>query len=170
MATLRGGSLAGVLHGETLVLDEAGTFATAHPGIAIAVTAADSLSGADAANYTLTQPLGLTADIARVVQPDIPVVNEPVATVPPITAPPVVVVNAARAATSTVAYTSAIAHVASNIVAARMPAPEPLTTRAPEPASKITSGSGAGTALMTYDIGGLNLTVVTADDETDEKM
>ena len=62
-ATLTGGSLAGVIGGDTVTLTQAGNFADRNAGTAKPVTAADSLGGTDAGNYTLTQPTGLSADI-----------------------------------------------------------------------------------------------------------
>jgi len=64
-ATLTGASLSGVIAGDaaTLSLTQAGTFASKNVGTAVAVTAADSLSGAGAGNYVLTQPSGIVADI-----------------------------------------------------------------------------------------------------------
>jgi hypothetical protein len=66
-ATLTGGTLAGVLSGESVTLTEAGNFATADVGAGIAVTAADSIAGSDAGNYSVTQPTGLSADITAAV-------------------------------------------------------------------------------------------------------
>lgn len=63
LATLTGGTLAGIISGDTVTLIEAGTFATPNAGNGIAVTAAVSLSGLSAGNYTVTQPTGLTANI-----------------------------------------------------------------------------------------------------------
>jgi len=62
-ATLTGGTLSGVIAGDSVTLNQSGSFATKNTGTGIAVTTADSLSGASAGNYTLTQPTGLTADI-----------------------------------------------------------------------------------------------------------
>jgi filamentous hemagglutinin family protein len=62
-ASLSGGSLVGVVSGDVVTLTEAGTFATANAGTGLTVTAADTLGGAGAGNYILTQPTGLTADI-----------------------------------------------------------------------------------------------------------
>ena len=63
-ATLTGGTLNGVPSGATApTLVQAGSYASANAGTGIVVTAADSLSGATAANYTLTQPTGLTGAI-----------------------------------------------------------------------------------------------------------
>ncbi len=62
-ATLSGGTLNGVVNGDTVTLTEAGTFAQSAVGTGITVTAADSITGSAASNYTLTQPTGLLADI-----------------------------------------------------------------------------------------------------------
>lgn len=63
IATLVAGSLSGVIVGETVTLNAAGTFATANVGNDIVVAASDSLGGSAAVNYTLIQPTGLIADI-----------------------------------------------------------------------------------------------------------
>ena len=65
-ASLTGGSLVGVVAGDALALRDAGNFANANPGVGKTVTAADTLSGAAASNYTVVQPVGLTADITAV--------------------------------------------------------------------------------------------------------
>jgi filamentous hemagglutinin family protein len=64
-AALTGGSLNGVIAGDaaTLSLTQAGTFASRNAGTGIAVTANDVLGGTSAGNYTLTQPVGLAANI-----------------------------------------------------------------------------------------------------------
>jgi filamentous hemagglutinin family protein len=64
-ATVTNGTLQGVLASEVLNvgLNQAGTFASVNVGANIGVTIADVLSGSAAANYTLTQPSGLTASI-----------------------------------------------------------------------------------------------------------
>jgi hypothetical protein len=64
-ATLSGGSLSGVVAGDAgnVSLTEAGSFASPHVGTGIAITTADSLSGSAAGNYTVTQTLGLSANI-----------------------------------------------------------------------------------------------------------
>ena len=67
-ATLSGGTLNGVLAGDasTVNLVQSGNFATKNIGTGIAVTATDSLTGANALNYTVTEPTGLTANITPV--------------------------------------------------------------------------------------------------------
>jgi membrane-bound inhibitor of C-type lysozyme len=62
-ATLSGGSLQGVVSGDSVTLVEAGQFSDKNVGIGKSVTAANTLSGSGAANYSITQPTGLSADI-----------------------------------------------------------------------------------------------------------
>ena len=62
-AILSGGTLNGVESGDTVTLNQTGTFASASPGTGIAVTSTSTLGGASATNYVLTQPTGLAADI-----------------------------------------------------------------------------------------------------------
>ena len=62
-ATLTGASLIGVFAGDAVTLTQAGSFASRDVGTGITVTAADTLGGAAASNYLLTQPTGLTASI-----------------------------------------------------------------------------------------------------------
>src|SRR3984957_1656422 len=63
-----GGSLSGVIAGYagTLMLTQAGSFASKNVGAGIGVTASDSVSGASAGNYTLSEPLNLAANITPV--------------------------------------------------------------------------------------------------------
>lgn len=63
MALLSGGSLNGVIQGESVGLTQTGNFASRNVGTHLAVTAADTLTGDDAKNYYLIQPTGLFADI-----------------------------------------------------------------------------------------------------------
>src|SRR6201999_819453 len=65
-ATLTGGSLDGLVAGDTVTLTEGGTFASANVGTGISVAANDALSGASASNYSVVQPTGLAADITAV--------------------------------------------------------------------------------------------------------
>jgi filamentous hemagglutinin family protein len=64
-AILAGGGLVGVVAGDTglVALIDAGRFVSANAGTGIAVAAAETLSGAGAGNYVLTQPIGLVANI-----------------------------------------------------------------------------------------------------------
>jgi len=62
-ATLSGGSLVGIVSGDPVTLTQAGSFLDKNVGTALAVTAADSIGGASASNYTITQPTGLTGNI-----------------------------------------------------------------------------------------------------------
>ncbi len=67
-ATLTGGTLSGVVGGDAVTLLPSGTFNTKDVGTAKAVTSTSTLSGTQAADYSLTQPTGLTGTItARVV-------------------------------------------------------------------------------------------------------
>jgi len=63
--TLSGGNLVGVISADAakVTLTQAGTFADKNVGTAKAVTAANTISGTEAGNYSLTQPTGLSADI-----------------------------------------------------------------------------------------------------------
>jgi hypothetical protein len=62
-AHLSGGSLSGIIEGDTVSLTQAGAFTSQHAGTGIAVTAADSLGGPSASDYMITQPTGLSANI-----------------------------------------------------------------------------------------------------------
>jgi len=64
-AVISGGSLTGIIGADVVTLADAttGTFAQTDVGTGIAVTTAMTLAGADASNYILTQPAGITADI-----------------------------------------------------------------------------------------------------------
>jgi trimeric autotransporter adhesin len=64
VATLSGGTLAGVISGDMVTLTQSGSFVSKNAGNGIAVTATDTLGGASAGNYTLTEPVGITANIA----------------------------------------------------------------------------------------------------------
>jgi hypothetical protein len=52
-----------------VTLTQAGTFASQNVGTAIGVTATDSLGGSSAGNYTLTEPVGLAANITSASPP-----------------------------------------------------------------------------------------------------
>jgi filamentous hemagglutinin family protein len=67
VATMNGGTLVGVVGGDNVSLTRSAAFATPSVGRQIAVTSSGSLSGADAANYLLVQPSGLSADILPVI-------------------------------------------------------------------------------------------------------
>ncbi|MBT8573870.1 hypothetical protein G6699_09880, partial [Polynucleobacter paneuropaeus] len=62
-ATISGGSLVGVVGTDDVSLNQAGSFSQINVGLNLVVTAANTLSGAAAGNYTITQPTGLTANI-----------------------------------------------------------------------------------------------------------
>ena len=57
------GDLQGIVSGDTVTLNGTGTFASANAGSGISVTSTSTLGGADAGNYSLTQPTGLTGAI-----------------------------------------------------------------------------------------------------------
>ena len=57
------GTLTGILSPDVVTLNGTGTFASSAVGTGIAVTSTATLSGADAGNYSLTQPSGLTGTI-----------------------------------------------------------------------------------------------------------
>ncbi|MBS1523888.1 MAG: hypothetical protein JST50_22995, partial [Bacteroidetes bacterium] len=57
------GTLTGIIGSDVVTLNGTGTFASSAVGTAIPVTSTSTLSGAQAGNYTLKQPTGLTADI-----------------------------------------------------------------------------------------------------------
>jgi large exoprotein involved in heme utilization and adhesion len=63
VAPLSGGTLVGVVSGDTVTLTQAGTFASKNAGTGIPVSATDSLRGADAQDYTLLEPTGLIGNI-----------------------------------------------------------------------------------------------------------
>ncbi len=68
IVAITGGSPEGLVEGDTVTptVPATGTVASANVGLGKAVTLADlTLSGADAANYTLIQPTGLTVDISQ---------------------------------------------------------------------------------------------------------
>jgi filamentous hemagglutinin family protein len=66
-AVLTGGSFSGVMTGDTgvgdLILTPAGSFVAKNVGSGIVVIASDTVGGTSAANYSLTEPTGLTANI-----------------------------------------------------------------------------------------------------------
>jgi hypothetical protein len=63
VAILNGGRLVGVVSGDAVSLMQAGTFVSAQVGTGIAVTVHDSLGGANASDYTIIEPEGLTGSI-----------------------------------------------------------------------------------------------------------
>jgi filamentous hemagglutinin family protein len=63
VASLTGGTLAGVIVGDNVTLSQTGTYASKNAGSGIGVTASDSLGGASASDYTIVQPVGLTGTI-----------------------------------------------------------------------------------------------------------
>ncbi len=67
-ATITGATLNGVVGSDVVNLTSAGTFNSVNVGSGIAITPTFSISGAQAGNYTLTQPAGLSADITQATQ------------------------------------------------------------------------------------------------------
>ncbi|MFA9219785.1 MAG: beta strand repeat-containing protein, partial [Sediminibacterium sp.] len=57
------GTLSVVESGDAVTLSGTGAFASANVGTGISVTSTSTLAGADAGNYSLTQPIGLTGNI-----------------------------------------------------------------------------------------------------------
>ena len=57
------GTLSGVISPDAVTLVGTGTFASANVGTGISVTSIATLGGADAGNYSLTQPTGLSGEI-----------------------------------------------------------------------------------------------------------
>jgi uncharacterized repeat protein (TIGR02543 family) len=62
------GTLTGVVSPDVVTFTGSGTFATATAGTGIAITSIATLGGAEAGNYTLTQPTGITATITQASQ------------------------------------------------------------------------------------------------------
>ncbi len=163
-ATLRGGSLAGLITGETLQLTEAGTFATAEVGTAIAITAANSVGGTGAANYLLVQPAGLTASITAV-----PIVIPPVVVTPP--GPPVVVIPPTilpevlppTSVTGTPRYVGAVGQAVSSSQLETLAGVSSQTSVTADPdAAPVESRPAIAGAvrLEAFDLAGLNLAIV----------
>ena len=67
-ATITGATLNGVVGSDVVTLTSAGTFNSINVGTGIGITPNFSISGAQAGNYTLTQPSGLSADITQATQ------------------------------------------------------------------------------------------------------
>lgn len=63
LATLTGGSVVGLVGGDVVTLEQVGHFADKNVGTGKAITVTDTLTGAAAGNYSISQPTGLTADI-----------------------------------------------------------------------------------------------------------
>ena len=62
-AVLSGGTLNGVLAGEAVTLNQAGSFTNKNVGTAKSIVADNSLTGNDASNYLVTQPTNVAANI-----------------------------------------------------------------------------------------------------------
>jgi len=59
------GTLSGIVSADVVTLNGTGTFASINVGTGISVTSTSTLGGANAGNYSLTQPTGLSADITK---------------------------------------------------------------------------------------------------------
>ncbi len=68
VATISGGALVGVISPQVVTLTQAGNFVSANVGAGISITGNFLISGAAASNYTLVQPLGLSANITQASQ------------------------------------------------------------------------------------------------------
>lgn len=64
-ASITGASLDGIISPDAVTISGGGTFASPNAGTGIGVTASLTLSGADAGNYIITQPTGLSANITK---------------------------------------------------------------------------------------------------------
>ncbi|GEP52546.1 hypothetical protein FNO01nite_32180 [Flavobacterium noncentrifugens] len=62
-ATITPGTISGIINSDAVTVSGGGTFASLNAGLNIGVTPALTLAGAKAANYALTQPTNLSADI-----------------------------------------------------------------------------------------------------------
>ncbi|MBK9735089.1 MAG: choice-of-anchor I family protein [Saprospiraceae bacterium] len=65
IATITGSTLVGIVGGDIVTINGTGTFASAGVGTAVSVTSTQTLGGANASNYTLVLPTGLTANITE---------------------------------------------------------------------------------------------------------
>ena len=89
-ASVTGGSLWGVVNGDSVVLSSANAnFVSANVGTGIDVTTDYTLSGAGAGNYTLSQPTGLSANITPAQATTPPSLPQPPVSAPqpPVSAP-----------------------------------------------------------------------------------
>ncbi|MCD9853450.1 YDG domain-containing protein [Epilithonimonas sp. JDS] len=59
------GTLSGIISPDVVTFNGTGTFASVNVGTGISVTSTSTLGGANAGNYSLTQPTGLSADITK---------------------------------------------------------------------------------------------------------
>ncbi len=64
-AAISGGTLSGVLLSDVVSLSQSGAFSAVNVANGIGVTSTSTLGGADAGNYSLTQPIGLTGNITQ---------------------------------------------------------------------------------------------------------
>ncbi len=64
-AAITDGTLVGVVFGDVITLTQGGQFSSVNAATGISVTAYNTISGPQVANYTLTQPTGLTGSITQ---------------------------------------------------------------------------------------------------------
>lgn len=152
------GTLDGVIAPDVVTFVGTGTFASAGPGAGIAVTSTSTLAGADAGNYSLTQPIGLTGDITASTNADLSsLVLSTGAFSPAFGAAQLnyveLVDNATTSLTVTPTTASAVATVTVNTV--------PVTSGSPTDAISLNEGINAiavavtaqdGTTIKTYTI------------------
>jgi hypothetical protein len=153
------GTLSGVVGSDDVALNGAGTFADLNVANGIAVTAACTLTGTTAGNYTLIQPTGLTANItaanATITFNAIPTYS---------TANTTFTLNATASSGAAVSYTSSntsVATVAGNVVTivaagtSVITASAAATTNYNAP-SDATQTLTVTSALMAFDFFGMN--------------
>ncbi len=81
-ATITGGTLVGIVGSDVVTLTQSGTFGQTGVGTNIAITSTSTISGADSANYSLTQPSltarNITAKALTVTAPIIGTITQPI--------------------------------------------------------------------------------------------
>jgi filamentous hemagglutinin family protein len=147
-ATISGATLAAadIVSGDQVGLanQTAGTFASANPGQAVAVTTAMTLSGADAGNYTLIQPANLTGTInATQSAPRQPDTTAVVPTVPATVTTPTVTPTSVTVPAPAISTDVTVAPAVATQPAAAAPSTYVLTTTATVPAAPYGGGATA---------------------------
>ena len=153
------GTLSGVVGSDDVALNGLGTFADVNVADGIAVTAACTLTGTTAGNYTLTQPTGLSANItaanATITFNAIPTYS---------TANSSFTLNATASSGATVSYTSSntsVATVTGNVVTIVAAGTSVITASAGAATnfnapSSVTQTLTVTSALMAFDFFGMN--------------
>jgi len=135
-ATLTGGTLVGVVGTENVSLARSASFASPFVGQQIAVTSSSGLGGVDAANYTLLQPSGLSANI-------LPVISS---------------ANVANGVSPAVGYESARMTLLSHALVA---IPAPITVTAPHESNESTTSREQNVqSAPARTLNDLNLTII----------